>query len=82
MCRALGEGASVAQATAVDVRMCVSSSGSGEPGESVETSRGVAELEAEGLAKRDIALDVGGQHDGTSGHGWAISDRRPKSTLA
>ena len=47
-----------------------------------EMPRGVAELEAEGLAKRDVALDVGGQHDGTSGHGWAISDRRPKSTLA
>ena len=40
------------------------------------------ELEAEGLAKRDVALDVGGQHDGASGQGWAISDRRPKSTLA
>jgi hypothetical protein len=58
------------------------SSGSGEPGESVETSRGVAELETEGLAKRDITIDVGGQHDATSGHGWAISERRPKSTLA
>src|SRR5258708_37726631 len=51
-------------------------------GEGLEPSRGVAELEAEGLAQRDVALDVGGQHGGTAGHGWAISDRRQKSTLA
>ena len=56
--------------------------GGGEPGESTEMSRGIAEPEAEGLAQRDVALDVGGQHDGTIGHGWATSDRRPKSTLA
>ena len=48
----------------------------------MEMLRGLVEPEAEGLTKRDVALDVGGQHDGTSGHGWAISERRPKSTLA
>ena len=82
MCRALGDGASAAQATAVDVADVRVTPGRGEPGESMETSRGVAKPEAEGLAQRDVALDVGGQHDGTSGHGWAISERRPKSTLA
>jgi hypothetical protein len=45
-------------------------------------SRGIAEPEAEGLAQRDISLDVGRQHDATPGHGWAISERRSKSTLA
>jgi len=48
----------------------------------METSRGVAELEAEGPAQRDITVNVCGQHDGTAGHDWAISERRPKSTLA
>jgi hypothetical protein len=48
----------------------------------MEKPRDAAELEPEGLAERDVTIDVGGQHDATSGHGWAISERRPKSTLA
>lgn len=56
--------------------------GRGEPGECTEMARGVAKPEAEGLAKRDITLNVSRQHDVTPGHGWAISERRPKSTLA
>lgn len=53
-----------------------------EPGEGAEASRGAAQLEAEGLAEQEVILDAGGQHDGAPGQGWAISDSRPKSTLA
>jgi hypothetical protein len=56
--------------------------GIGEARESMEMSRGFAEPVTKGLTKRDIAIDVIGQHHTTSGHGWAISERRPKSTLA
>ena len=75
-CRAPGDGASAAHATAVDVRMCVRP-GPRRTGQIMEMARGVAKLETEGLAKRDITLNVGRQHDVTSGHGWAISERRP-----
>jgi hypothetical protein len=56
--------------------------GCGEPRESLEMPRGCAEPVTKGLTKRDIAIDVIGQHQTTSGHGWAISESRPKSTLA
>ena len=56
--------------------------GHGKPGEGAEEACDAAELEAESLTQRDVALNVGCQHDTIPGHGWAISDRRPKSTLA
>ena len=53
-----------------------------EASKCTEIPRGVVEFKTEGLPKRDIAFDVGDQHDATPGHGWAISDSRSKSTLA
>jgi hypothetical protein len=50
--------------------------------ERTKLSRGVVKLEAERLPKAHVPFNVIGQHDETSGHGCAISDRRPKSTLA
>jgi hypothetical protein len=55
---------------------------SSEAGERAQGSRGVTELEAQGLAEAHVAVDMGGQHDDTSGQGCAISTSRPKSTLA
>jgi hypothetical protein len=44
--------------------------------------RGVVKFEAERLAEAHVTFNVVAQHDETSGHGCAISERRPKSTLA
>jgi hypothetical protein len=55
---------------------------SSEPGEGAEIFRFVVKLIAECLAKQNVAFNLSHQHEDTSGHGWAISDRRPKSTLA
>jgi hypothetical protein len=54
----------------------------GEAGERAEVSPSVAQLMAEDLPERQITLDGVGQHGAVPGHGLAISDRRPKSTLA
>lgn len=54
----------------------------GVAGEGTQVARDLMELEAERLAERDVALGVGGQHDTAPGQGCAISDSRPKSTLA
>jgi hypothetical protein len=37
---------------------------------------------AERLAQRDVTLDIVDQHAGLPAQGWAISERRSKSTLA
>jgi hypothetical protein len=53
-----------------------------EGGERAKLFRGVVKCEAERLPEADVAFNLIGQHDETSGHGCAISERRPKSTLA
>ena len=48
----------------------------------VELTRAISKLVAGGLPDRDVPVDVFGQHDDTSGHGWAIWASSPKSTFA
>ena len=55
---------------------------SGERREGSQLFRGVMKFEAERLSEGHIPFNVVAQHDETSGHGCAISERRPKSTLA
>jgi hypothetical protein len=47
-----------------------------------ELATGPDELEPEGPTDCEIALDIVDQHGDTSGHGWAISESNPRSTLA
>jgi hypothetical protein len=82
MYRAFEEQACPAHATAVDARTWVSALRSREGGERAKLFRGVVKCEAERLPEADVAFHLIGQHDEISGHGCAISERRPKSTLA
>lgn len=54
----------------------------GEPGEGVEALRHPVQPEAEGPPERKVVLHLGSQHPAPPGHGWAISAKRAKSTLA
>lgn len=56
--------------------------GRGKTREGFEIFRCPFQLEAERLAQREIAFDVGDQHAGLPAQGWAISERSAKSTLA